>query len=78
MNVAADGVGPNRVLRKKVFRGKYTCDNAGVPISEVESRLTIPEGFSGVVCQMDKDSHEGPFLHAPRHRAKRSPLARLG
>lgn len=62
VSAAADGVGPNRGISKKPFRGKYTCNNTGVPVSDLESRLSTPKDFSGDVCQMDKDSHEGPYF----------------
>lgn len=61
-SVAADGVGPNRGLLKKAFRGKQTCDNSSVPLSEMANRLATPEDFSGVTCQMEEDSHEGPYF----------------
>lgn len=59
---AADGVGPNRGVQEKAFRGKQTCDNTSVPTSDLASRLATPEDFSGDVCQMFKDSHEGPYF----------------
>lgn len=63
MSVAAeDGVGPNRGLVKKAFRGKQTCDNTSVPLSDMVNRLSTPDDFSGDVCQMEKDSHEGPYF----------------
>lgn len=61
-SVAADGVGPNRGVLKKAFRGKQTCDNSGVPVSELANRLATPNDFSGDVCQLDEDSHEGPYF----------------
>jgi len=61
-SIAADGVGPNRGVRDKGFRGKQTCDNTGVPVSDIANRLATPEDFSGDVCQLDKDSHEGPYF----------------
>jgi len=61
-SVAADGVGPNRGVREQAFRGKQTCDNTDVPISDIATRLATPEDFSGDVCQMEKDSHEGPYF----------------
>lgn len=60
--VVADGIGPNRGVREKAFRGKQTCDNTSVPISDIANRLATPEDFSGDRCQMDKDSHEGPYF----------------
>lgn len=62
ISVAADGVGPNRGVLEKAFRGKYTCDNTDVPISDIASRLATTEDFSGDVCHMDIDSHEGPYF----------------
>ena len=62
MSVAADGVGPNRGVVDHPFRGKQTCDNTGVPLSDKASRIATPDDFSGDVCQMDKDSHEGPYF----------------
>lgn len=61
-SLAADGVGPNRGVMEKAFRGKYTCDNESVPVSDLANRLAKPSDFSGAVCQMDKDSHEGPYF----------------
>lgn len=60
--LAADGIGPNRGVREQGFRGKQTCDNTDVPISEITNRLASPSDFSGDVCQMEKDSHEGPYF----------------
>ncbi len=62
VSVAADGVGPNRGVVEKALRGKQTCDNTGIPVSDIASRLATPEDFSGDVCQMEKDSHEGPYF----------------
>ena len=61
-SVAADGVGPNRGLLEKAFRGKQTCDNSSVPLSDLANRMSMPEDFLGDVCQMEKDSHEGPYF----------------
>lgn len=62
ISVAADGVGPNRGVVKHAFRGKQTCDNTGIPVSDIASRLATPDDFSGDVCQLEKDSHEGPYF----------------
>lgn len=62
VSVAADGVGPNRGVVKHAFRGKQTCDNTGIPVSDLADRLATTEDFSGDVCQLDKDSHEGPYF----------------
>ncbi len=62
VSVAADGVGPNRGVVEKALRGKQTCDNTGIPVSDIASRLATPEDFSGDVCQMEEDSHEGPYF----------------
>lgn len=62
ISMGADGVGPNRGVLDTAFRGKQTCNNTGVPISDKASRLATPDDFSGDVCHMDKDSHEGPYF----------------
>lgn len=61
-SVAADGIGPNRGLQEKAFRGKQTCVNSNVPTSELANRLATPDDFSGDVCHMNEDSHEGPYF----------------
>lgn len=62
ISMAADGVGPNRGVVEQAFRGKQTCDNTGIPVSDIASRLAMPDDFSGDVCQLEKDSHEGPYF----------------
>lgn len=59
---AADGVGPNRGIKKGGFRQKITCDNSSVPVSSIADRLATPEDFSDVACKMNEDSHEGPYF----------------
>lgn len=59
---AADGVGPNRGVREKTRRGKQTCDNTTVPVSDSSNRLATPEDFSGDVCRLLEDSFEGPYF----------------
>jgi protocatechuate 3,4-dioxygenase beta subunit len=59
---SGDGVGPNRGILEKTLRGKQTCDNTDVLVSDIESRLSTPDDFSGDVCQLLKDSHEGPYF----------------
>lgn len=59
---AEDGVGPNRGVLSRAFRGKQTCDNADVPVSDMATRLATPEDFGGDVCQMLEDSFEGPYF----------------
>ncbi len=61
-SAAADGVGPNRGVLAQSFRGKQTCDNTDVPLSDAAIRMATPEDFSGDVCQMMEDSHEGPYF----------------
>ncbi len=59
---AQDGVGPNRGVVAKTFRGKQTCDNAALPISDVTSRMSAPGDFGDNQCQMVEDSFEGPYF----------------
>lgn len=59
---ASDGIGPNRGVLEKSFRGKQTCDNTAVPISDVATRLATPEDFTGDACNMIEDSYEGPYF----------------
>ena len=62
VSVAADGVGPNRGVLDKAFSRKQTCVNTTVPVSDMAGRLATTADFSGDVCQMEKDSHEGPYF----------------
>lgn len=57
-----DGVGPNRGVVESGWRGKQTCDNASVPVSDIATRLSAPGDFTGGGCQMIEDSHEGPYF----------------
>jgi len=59
---SGDGAGPNRGIEKRAFRGKQTCTNTDVPVSDSSSRLSTPEDFGGSVCEMIADSHEGPYF----------------
>ena len=60
--VGKDGVGPNRGVLARSFRGKQTCDNTIVPVSDAATRLAAPEDFAGDVCHMIEDSFEGPYF----------------
>lgn len=57
-----DGVGPNRGVLARSVRGKQTCDNVEVPVSDATIRVATPEDFSGNACEMMKDSFEGPYF----------------
>lgn len=57
-----DGAGPNRGIVERGWRGKQTCDNVLVPISDAATRLSMPDDFSASGCQMIADSHEGPYF----------------
>jgi protocatechuate 3,4-dioxygenase beta subunit len=59
---AEDGVGPNRGVLAKTLRGKQTCNNSIVPVSDTGSRLSVPADFNGAQCQMMEDSFEGPYF----------------
>jgi len=67
---ADDGVGPNRGVLKKALRGKQTCDNARVLVSDASIRLATPDDFNSDVCRMEEDSHEGPFFTCTPSRGK--------
>ncbi len=60
--VAQDGTGPNRGVLDRTFRGKQTCDNTMVPLSDSATRMAMPTDFGGDVCQMSEDSFEGPYF----------------
>lgn len=57
-----DGVGPNRGVLAKTFRGKQTCDNSAVPVFDVTDRLSAASDFGAEQCQMMDDSFEGPYF----------------
>lgn len=59
---AQDGAGPNRGVLARTFRGKQTCNNAEVPLSDAANRLSVPQDFTGDACQMIEDSFEGPYF----------------
>lgn len=59
---ASDGVGPNRGIVSRAWRGKQTCENASVPVSEIPTRLSTPNDFVGSGCKMIEDSFEGPYF----------------
>lgn len=61
-NSSKDGVGPNRGILDKTIRGKQTCDNSEVIVSDMATRLATPQDFSGDVCHGLKDSYEGPYF----------------
>ncbi len=57
-----DGAGPNRGIVEQGWRGKQTCNNAQVPVSDAATRLSMPDDFLGEDCRMISDSHEGPYF----------------
>ncbi len=59
---AQDGIGPNRGVIERTLRGKQTCNNLEVPISDKAARLARPEDFSASSCQLMEDSFEGPYF----------------
>lgn len=61
-NTHVDGVGPSRGVLARSLRGKHTCDNAVVPVSDAATRLAAPEDFAGDACEMIEDSFEGPYF----------------
>lgn len=62
-NPKIDGVGPNRgVKQRTALRGKQTCTNTDVPLSDIATRLSVPEDFGDGSCEMINDSFEGPYF----------------
>lgn len=57
-----DGTGPNRGIVARGWRGKQTCQNVSVPVSDVAMRLSNPDDFTGGGCKMIEDSFEGPYF----------------
>lgn len=57
-----DGVGPNRGITETAWRGKQTCNNADVLLSDAATRLSRPDDFPSDGCKMISDSHEGPYF----------------
>ena len=60
--VSSDGIGPNRGINSRTIRGKQTCTNTDVAISDTGSRISAPEDFGRNSCQLIKDSFEGPYF----------------
>lgn len=58
----SDGVGPNRGVVAVGRKGKQTCDNSEVPVSDPATRISAPGDFTGQGCQMIADSYEGPYF----------------
>lgn len=58
----SDGVGPNRGIEERGKRGKQTCTNTSVPLSDASTRISLPEDFDGSACEMIADSFEGPYF----------------
>lgn len=59
---AEDGVGPNRGVIERTMRGKQTCNNVDVPVSDKATRLSLVDDFSKSTCAMMEDSFEGPYF----------------
>lgn len=69
-SAASDGVGPNRGVVARTLRGKQTCNNVEVPLSEVTTRLSLPQDFTGDRCQLIEDSFEGPYFTCVQSQGK--------
>lgn len=57
-----DGVGPNRGIAEQGRRGKQTCINTDVLVSDISDRISKPDDFGDNQCNLIKDSHEGPYF----------------
>ncbi|EFO30450.1 intradiol ring-cleavage dioxygenase [Roseibium sp. TrichSKD4] len=57
-----DGIGPNRGVLDKAWRGKQTCINTDVPVSAIDTRISQSQDFGESTCQMLEDSFEGPYF----------------
>ena len=57
-----DGIGPNRGIAERKGRGKQTCKNTDVLLSDIKNRLSVPDDFGAGSCEMTKDSFEGPYF----------------
>lgn len=57
-----DGSGPNRGIAERGRRGKQTCVNTSVHLSDISNRITTPDDFGSNSCEMLADSFEGPYF----------------
>ncbi len=73
-----DGVGPNRGIAERAFRGKQTCTNSNVFESDITTRISSPDDFGTNSCNMIEDSFEGPYFTCAPSTGKDIAIAQAG
>ena len=58
---------------------EYSCNNAGVPISEKSNRISLLEDFNdSSMCEMTPRSFEGPYFYCGETRGKNIAAGQVG